>query len=121
MAGETCFRPVHRLRQAGEFGAVFACRRVLRGTWFNLHYCANSQGSARLGLVVPKRNARRAVQRNAIRRVIRECFRGLRLQLPHYDLVFRLTRSSQKKDQLRSDWKNDVEVLLARLPRNESR
>lgn len=116
-----CFRPVHRLRQAGEFGAVFACRRVLRGTWFNLHYCANSQGSARLGLVIPKRNARRAVQRNAIRRVIRECFRGLRSELPCYDLVFRLTRSSPKAEPHQVDWKSDVEILLARLPRNESR
>ncbi|QDX81957.1 ribonuclease P protein component [Denitratisoma sp. DHT3] len=119
MAGEYRFRPEHRLRQAGEFGAVFAYRRVLRGVRFDLHYRPNLLDSPRLGLVVPKRNARRAVQRNAIKRVVRELFRSQRSRLPAYDLIFRLARPSQTPDD-RVLWKDEIEALLGRLPRNGS-
>jgi ribonuclease P protein component len=41
----------------------------------------------RLGLVVPKRLARRAVLRNRIKRLHREAFRRRRCQLPTLDIV----------------------------------
>jgi ribonuclease P protein component len=50
----------------------------------------SSAGQGRLGLVVPKRHAARAVTRNAIKRVVREAFRHLRQQLPPRDFVVRL-------------------------------
>ena len=43
-----------------------------------------------LGAMVPKRWAKRAVTRNAIKRVIREAFRHRRLDLPAKDYVVRL-------------------------------
>lgn len=118
MAGENCFRPEHRLRQAGDFGAVFAYRRALRGVRFDLHYRPNSLGSARVGLIVPKRNARRAVQRNAIKRTVREFFRSHRLDLPAFDLIFRLARPSKDPDD-RAGWRDEISTLLGRLPRND--
>ena len=45
---------------------------------------------ARLGLIIAKRFAAKAVVRNAIKRVIREAFRQQRGKLPARDLVFRL-------------------------------
>ena len=46
--------------------------------------------AARLGLVVGKKLLKRAVDRNRLKRVVRENFRLRRLQLPSYDLVVRL-------------------------------
>jgi RNase P protein component len=55
----------------------------------------------RLGLIVPKRLARRAVLRNTIKRQVREVFRVIdQTTLPAVDLVFRLTR-----------WPQDVAML----------
>lgn len=48
--------------------------------------------SARLGLVVPKRLARRAVMRNLMKRIIRESFRQQLANLPAMDLVLKLSR-----------------------------
>src|SRR5262249_2233430 len=47
---------------------------------------------ARLGLVIPKRWARRAVERNLVKRQLREAFRQLAATLPAEDFVFRLVR-----------------------------
>jgi len=46
----------------------------------------NSLDHARVGLVFSKKNLRRAVQRNRIKRLVRETFRQ-RTDLPAYDVV----------------------------------
>lgn len=111
--------PAHkRLRQAGEFGVVFAQRRVLRGRLFNIHYRLNGGASARLGLVIAKKLARRAVWRNAIKRTGREVFRLAFLELPSVDLVLRLAKPVAAIDSAsRQLWRDDIETLLAKLPR----
>lgn len=57
-----------------------------------LHYQPRGQGfsDARLGLVVGKKLLKRAVDRNRVKRVIREQFRRARPQLPPVDLIVRL-------------------------------
>ncbi len=57
-----------------------------------LHYQPRAEGfsDARLGLVVGKKLLKRAVDRNRVKRVIREQFRRLRPQLPPVDLIVRL-------------------------------
>lgn len=57
-----------------------------------LHYQPRGEGfsDARLGIVVGKKLLKRAVDRNRVKRVIREQFRCLRPQLPPVDLVVRL-------------------------------
>ena len=47
--------------------------------------------TARLGLVIGKRAVRRAVDRNRVKRVLRETFRIRRLELPCVDIVVQLT------------------------------
>ena len=107
-----------RLRQASEFGAVFALRRVLRGERFNLHYRPNGGDSARLGLVIAKKLARRSVWRNAIKRVGREVFRRERVNLPAMDLVLRLAKPVAAMDAAeRFAWRAEIVALLGRLPR----
>lgn len=119
------FRGEHRLHAAAEFSLVFAARRVLRGEHFDLHYrpsqapSAVPAASARLGLVVAKKLARRAVQRNLLKRLAREVFRHARHELPHYDLVLRLARPPglNLDKAARLAWRADVAQLLTRLPR----
>ncbi|MDD5248101.1 MAG: ribonuclease P protein component [Rhodocyclaceae bacterium] len=107
-----------RLRQAGDFGAVFAHRRVLRGRLFDLHYRPNGGASARLGLVIAKRLARRAVWRNAIKRTGREAFRCARPGLPAMDLLLRLAKPVAALEAgSRQAWRADIDALLAKLPR----
>ena len=94
-----------RLTKTDEFSSVFGFRKAIRGQWLMLHYQPRSPQcrqireqsgpeaaapAARLGLVVGKKLLKRAVDRNRLKRVVRENFRLRRLQLPAYDLVVRL-------------------------------
>ncbi|MBB4013630.1 ribonuclease P protein component [Niveibacterium umoris] len=107
--------PAYRLHTGEEFSAVFAHRRVVRGQVFNLHYRPNALCSARIGFVVAKKLARRAVQRNLIKRIGREVFRLERASLPCCDLVLRL--SASPKAVSRENLRAEVQMLFKRLPR----
>ena len=50
----------------------------------------NAAGHARLGMVVGKRQFKRAIDRNRMRRIIREKFRLYSPDLPAVDLVVRV-------------------------------
>lgn len=119
MAGEFRFRPQHRLLQTAEYTGVFGQRRVLRGALLDLHYGPSESGTARLGLVIPKRNAALSVTRNYCKRVAREAFRCQREQLPQLQLVLRLARPTKTMDResLGVALRDDFNKLLKRLPR----
>ena len=57
------------------------------GRCFHLRYRANELGGARLGLAISKRVSKRAVERNRIKRLVRESFRRVRHRLPAIDLM----------------------------------
>lgn len=113
--GSRSFRPVYRLCKTDEYSSVFAFRKAVRGRYFVLHYRPSEHITARLGVVVAKKLARRAVLRNLIKRMARELFRHTRETLPCHDLILRLNAPALtvKKAELRAD----MAVLLKRLPR----
>lgn len=121
MAGGTDFRPAYRLLRPAEFAAVLGSPKRVRSERFELRYGPNDGRSARLGLVMPKRLARRAVLRNLLKRLSREAFRQVRAGLPSLDLVLRLTRSPGADAaidwQMRQAWRKEIDGLLAGLPR----
>jgi ribonuclease P protein component len=84
------FSGAYRLRKTDEFSSVFAFRRVVRGTYFMIHCRPNQLPTARMGVVVAKRLAKRANVRNLVKRIAREQFRLRRASLPALDLVIRL-------------------------------
>lgn len=97
-----------------------AARRVMRGECFDLHYGpAGTNSCSRLGLIVPKRLARAASLRNAIKRQGREAFRLMAVDIPLCDLVLRLTRPVKgvraKDSTQRKVWRREMETLLRRL------
>lgn len=78
-----------------------------------LHFRAGAGTHARLGVVVAKKLARRAVQRNLVKRLGREIFRNRRASLPPYDLILRL--SAPLLGVRRADVRQDIMELLRRL------
>ncbi|TAM60464.1 MAG: ribonuclease P protein component [Rhodanobacter sp.] len=76
-----------RLRRPGDFAALRSSSGRAGGRCFHLRYRENSLGHARLGLAISKRVSKRAVERNRIKRLLRESFRRIRHQLPPIDLM----------------------------------
>lgn len=118
-AGPRPFGRRLRLLQAAEFSAVFSARRSLRGESFDLLFKPNGGSGPRLGLVIAKKFARRAVMRNLLKRLARESFRAAAAGLAPADLVLRLRRPvagpAGREDRLRL--RAEIDGLLARLPR----
>mgnify|MGYP000039712466 CR=1 FL=1 len=69
------FEREHRLRSAADFDGVFKTGTRASDPFFTVIALPNTLGSARVGIAVSKRNARRAVDRNRLKRVVRESFR----------------------------------------------
>lgn len=83
------FKRQAKLLKTDEFSSVFNFRRRISGRYLALHYRYNDLDYARLGLVVGKKIARRSVDRNYMKRVLRELFRLNQHQLAGLDLVAR--------------------------------
>ncbi|WP_126447538.1 ribonuclease P protein component [Sulfuricystis multivorans] len=112
---DRCFR----LLRPQEFSAVFDARRAVRGDRFALHFKENSLKYPRLGLVLPKKQARSAVLRNAIKRQVREAFRLKRPGLPALDIVLRLMRPVAAIEKM--DWRMEIEGLFDKLAKTASK
>jgi ribonuclease P protein component len=76
-----------RLRRKREFDAVYAHGRRFGNGFFGVTAHVNEKGWPRLGLAVAVKTAGNAVERNRIRRVIRESFRLHQHEIPALDLV----------------------------------
>lgn len=97
--------PAARLRRAGDFAALKSAAGRLRTRHFALRWVAGSGGTCRLGMAVSRKVSKRAVERNRIKRVIRESFRAEREALPTFDiLVIALaSAASATRGALRAD------------------
>jgi ribonuclease P protein component len=85
--------PAARLHRPSEYASALKGKRIARGALFVVttpREVSADATTARLGLIIAKRFAAKAVTRNAIKRVIREAFRTRRHELPPCDFVFRL-------------------------------
>ena len=76
-----------RLRRKSDFDAAYAGGRRLGNGFFGVTAFWNDKGWPRLGLAVAVRTAGGGVQRNRIRRIIRESFRLHQHELPAVDLI----------------------------------
>ena len=88
MAPDHGFPRAARITRKSDFDRVFARppTRMRQGP-LRLLALPNRMHAARLGLVVPKRVLKRAVDRNRAKRQIRESFRLARPGLPAWDIV----------------------------------
>ncbi|MGR9052712.1 MAG: ribonuclease P protein component [Gammaproteobacteria bacterium] len=76
-----------RLRKPAEFKNVFADPVKSGDAYFTLLACTNSCGYPRLGLAITKKNIKRAVDRNKLKRTVRESFRLHQQKLTGIDVV----------------------------------
>lgn len=81
MQGSHLFRPHERLQSPAEYQRVKKVGKRVRTPHLGVNYAANDRGYHRLGLVVQKRFWN-AVQRNRIKRCLRESFRLHKSQIP---------------------------------------
>lgn len=109
-----------RLHRPSEYASALKGKRIARGALFVVNtprHSASAQDTARLGLIIPKRFAAKAVTRNTIKRIIREAFRLQRPHLAHKDLVFRLHSKVPilSLRQLRQLVRTEVDGLLQKV------
>jgi ribonuclease P protein component len=76
-----------RLLAAEDFRSVFRKGHRTQTPYFTIIHIHNSKGRARLGLAVAKKNLQRAVDRNRVKRIIREWFRLQQDQLASVDII----------------------------------
>lgn len=76
-----------RLLSGRDFAQVFAAPQRQADRFFTVLARPNKVGCARLGLAISKKAARRAIDRNRLKRLIRESFRLHRAALPAVDIV----------------------------------
>ena len=81
------FRFYNRLKRPEEFAAVFSSRNRSSDNFFLFLAINNNTNLDRLGLAVPKKNISGAVERNRIKRFIRESFRMQKGRLKGKDVV----------------------------------
>jgi ribonuclease P protein component len=94
-----------RLLTRRDFANLREQSQRLSTRTFVAEYRQSSQGCARLGVAISRRVSKRAVDRNRIRRTIRESFRMHRAELPHLDilLIARSLSAQQANPHLRAD------------------
>ena len=81
-----------RLLRPADFAALRERSQRVSTRHFTIQY-RSTQLAARLGMAVSRKVSKRAVERNRIRRQIRETFRLMRAQLPNVDILL-IARSS---------------------------
>jgi ribonuclease P protein component len=102
-----------RLVSKQDFQSVFANPKKASHKAFLALYKPNHRPYARLGVIISKQYVKRAVQRNLLRRLIREGFRHGKGPLKGLDIIV----------LLRSEWcslnqttlRDDIETLWAKL------
>lgn len=87
-----------KLVKTDDFSSVFNLRKRIANKHIIMRYRPNHKTGARLGLIVAKKTAKQAVQRNYMRRVLRELFRLKQYELPAVDMVIQVQKVFEKPD-----------------------
>ncbi len=111
---EAGFPRPFRLLKPKEYRLVFAKAERLAGRYFTVLYRNNESGRPRLGMAVSKKNLPRAVDRNRVKRALREKFRHQKNDLMSVDIVFITRPSVSQLDS--SGLQHEIGRLLSRLP-----
>ncbi len=104
------FSREQRLLCAADFKAVFDQPDVKASRQHGLLLARASQhNTSRLGLIIAKKNVRKAVERNRIKRLVREYFRRATHAQGNFDIIFLARRGIDNLDS------QAVNVLLTKL------
>lgn len=92
-----------RVTKKSCFKKAYSSKKVLRIKPFRVHYVENNQDNARLGITVQKKNCKLAVNRNKIKRSLREGFRHNIKNFKNMDFVVVVKKEfviCSKKEQI---------------------
>jgi ribonuclease P protein component len=92
------FQQRFRLTKATDFERVFRENQRSVDDLFTVLYRRNGLEYPRLGLAIAKRQVRFAVERNRLKRLIRESFRDAKQQLSDLDVVIMARRKAGASD-----------------------
>jgi ribonuclease P protein component len=127
LQAKAAFPKAARLLKTDEFSSVFRLRPWRRSAHFVIYGKPTGQ-PARLGLVVGKKYAPRAVTRNLVKRLARDAFRLRRDEFAGWDLLLRLHTRFDKKAlpsaasaPLAAMCANEIRELLDRAAREIAR
>ncbi|MES2547734.1 MAG: ribonuclease P protein component [Pseudomonadota bacterium] len=103
-----------KLLKTDDFSSVFNLRKRIANTYLVIRFKPNNLNRPRLGLVVGKKTAKLAVQRNYMKRVLREFFRLNQHQLPSLDLVVQVQKKFQKTEfvQIKQEFEQLTQKLI---------
>ncbi len=103
-----------RLLKAVEFQCVFdSCLQKVGSEHFLLLATQGNYEHSRLGLIVPKKKLKRAVDRNRIKRISREVFRHQQGQLPPLDIIIMARSGLQTRES--KDVADEIQQSIRRL------
>ncbi len=112
------FPRTRRLLIKKDFQSVFADSRKFSYRYLLVLYKPNQGLPARLGIVLTKKRVKTAVERNLIRRILRESFRHQQKALKGLDLIVMLRSECSPLSGNKADKKalrDDVDTLWQRL------
>ena len=92
-------RRVRSLSGHGAFEAVFRTGRRVEGLYLQLIVAPAPASGGRSGYIIGRKVASRAVDRNRLRRKLREVMRAQPEATLHHDVVLRVTRARNKVEQ----------------------
>src|SRR3990167_354064 len=110
MAG---FSSINRLKRKQEFQFVFNRPYKISNKYLFILFKPNQQSRVKLGVMVGKRYVKRAVDRNQLKRVIRESFRHHKEDLKGLDIVVLIR--SECSTLGKKTWRNDINELWQAL------
>ena len=110
------FSSRQRLHTPKEFGRVFADPVRSSDRYFTVLARSSARDVARLGLTISRRVAKRAVDRNRLKRIARESFR-LQRALPAWDFVVMAKPGADQSERvaLRASLDRHFERLRAQI------
>ena len=106
-----------KLIKTDDFSSVFNFRKRIASKFLVMRFKPNELDFPRLGLIVAKKTVKLAVNRNYMRRVLRELFRLSQHEIASLDLVIQVQKNFEKPDF--SVIKKEFDGLLSKLPTKE--
>lgn len=122
MSGDQRFGKSLRLLNNAAFKRVFSRSKRSSDSFFTVRANFADQPEPRLGLAISKRHARLAVQRNRIKRCVREVFRIQRQQLrcADYVVINHPAATNASKQALQESIGKHLQHLGTKKPRPRS-
>ena len=99
-ASAFCLTPELKLLTADHYKNVFAKAQRFGNRSFTVLARENGLDHSRLGLAIAKKCAKRAVDRNRIKRIFRESFRLNQHKLPNVDIIALCKPSANSLDSI---------------------